>query len=94
MFHKFIGPIQGYVQATIMIYLKPAESGDLPSDRGDLDNYIKSIVDGLQYGGIFAPRPGCKKGNDKMVIRYGFGTGIYSDEDERVELLLEQIKLN
>jgi Holliday junction resolvase RusA-like endonuclease len=77
---------------TLRIFISPdAKTLELPEKRGDLDNYIKAIVDGLQYGGIFAPKAGNKKGNDKVVIRYGEGTGIYIDANERVELTLEEI---
>ncbi len=35
--------------------------------RGDLDNIVKTIQDGLQYAGVIK--------NDRQVIRYGAGTG-------------------
>ncbi len=85
-------PLKGYVKITIKIYLYSENKEDLPVKRGDLDNYVKSIVDGLQYGGLFAPRDGDKKGNDKMVVRYGEGTGIYitnNPNDERIEVTAE-----
>ena len=85
--------LQGYIQMTLRIYLNPVK-GKLPEDRGDIDNYHKSVTDGLQYGGIFAPSGKRKKGNDKTVIRYGAGAGIYlTDEQERAEIVLEEIEL-
>lgn len=85
--------LTGYVQLTLKVFLKEA-NGKLPEDRGDIDNYHKSVVDGLQYGGIFAPVGKRKKGNDKAVIRYGVGAGIYpTDGPERVEIELEEIDL-
>uniref|UniRef100_A0A6M3XK74 Putative endodeoxyribonuclease n=1 Tax=viral metagenome TaxID=1070528 RepID=A0A6M3XK74_9ZZZZ len=83
--------IKGNVKMTARIYLKPDATGQLPKQRGDLDNYIKSIKDGLQYGVVFAPQGKNKAGNDKCVIRYGEGTGIYSDENERVEIELVEV---
>lgn len=84
----------GYVQLTLKIFLKMTPDGDLPDSRGDIDNYHKSVVDGLQYGGIFAPAAGHKKGNDKTVIRYGPDAGIYpTDGVERVEITLKEIEL-
>ncbi len=78
---------------TAKIYLKPDPKSqtDLPEQRGDLANYIKAIEDGLQYGGIIAPKGKNKKGNDKMIIRYGTGTGIYISDNERVEITLEEV---
>lgn len=85
--------LRGYVQLTLKIFLNPVK-GKLPEDRGDIDNYHKSVVDGLQYGGIFAPSGNRKKGNDKAVIRYGPGAGIYlTDGQERAEITLEEIEL-
>ena len=68
----------GLLRMTARIYLSPNKKGELPGVRGDLDNYIKSIKDGLQYGNLFD--------NDKQIIRYGEGTGIYTDTNERVEI--------
>lgn len=54
--------------------------------RGDLSNYIKSLEDGLQYAGVIP--------NDKQIVAYGAGTGIYSAasrQDERVEIVLNEM---
>lgn len=51
--------------------------------HGDLSNLIKSIEDGLQYGGIFK--------NDKQVRWYGDGTGIYYDNTPRAEILIQKM---
>jgi Holliday junction resolvase RusA-like endonuclease len=85
--------VEGYAKLTLKIFFAPDAKGKLPEDRGDLDNLEKSIVDGLQYGGAFVPKKGCKKGNDKAVIRYGEGTGIYLGVEDRIELTLEPIEL-
>ena len=53
--------------------------------HGDLSNLIKAIEDGLQFGGIIE--------NDRQVIRYGAGTGIYFAEEERAEVRLRPIGL-
>jgi Holliday junction resolvase RusA-like endonuclease len=63
--------VEGYAKLTLKIFFTPDKKGMLPEDRGDFDNLEKAIVDGLQYGGAFAPKKGCKKGNDKALIRYG-----------------------
>ncbi len=82
-------PLAGYVKLTLKFYYKANDKGMLPEKRGDLDNLIKAAVDGLQYGGMFAPKNGNLNGNDKMVIRYGEGTGIYTDNDERTDIIAE-----
>ncbi len=54
--------------------------------HGDLSNYIKIVEDGLQYAGVIP--------NDKKIIRYGEGTGIYyisNKEQERVEIEIEEV---
>lgn len=85
-------PLKGYVKLTAKFFISPV-NGKLPEQRGDLDNFLKSCVDGLQYGGMFAPKPGNKKGNDRCIIRFGSGTGIYISENERTEIELEEISL-
>jgi Holliday junction resolvase RusA-like endonuclease len=45
---------------------------------------IKAIEDGLQFGGIIE--------NDRQVIRYGAGTGIYYDSEERTEVRVREIE--
>jgi len=52
--------------------------------HGDLSNLIKAIEDGLQYGGVIE--------NDRQVVRYGAGTGIYFDEEERTEVRVRELK--
>ena len=52
--------------------------------HGDLSNLIKAVEDGLQYGQAF--------NNDKQIIRYGGETGIYYDDDERAEIVIEEME--
>ncbi|MGB9660694.1 MAG: RusA family crossover junction endodeoxyribonuclease [Moorellaceae bacterium] len=54
--------------------------------HGDLSNLVKSIEDGLQYAGVIR--------NDKQVVRYGEGTGIYyvsTAGEERAEISLQAV---
>ncbi len=81
--------MDGNVKATIRIFLCSWRGGEdnqkqtiIRRARGDLDNYIKAVIDGMQWGGLFKP-------SDKIIIRYGDGTGIYIDEHEHVEVKLE-----
>lgn len=69
--------LEGPLKLTVEFYF---------ADRrhGDLSNYIKAIEDGLQYGQLFQ--------NDKQIIRYGEGTGIYYDDNERAQVLIEEIE--
>jgi len=53
--------------------------------HGDLKNYIAAIEDALQYAGVLA--------NDKLVLRYGAGTGIYYDKNERIELAIRPLAI-
>lgn len=53
--------------------------------HGDLKNYIAAIEDALQYAGVLA--------NDKLVLRYGAGTGIYYDKNERIELKIRPLAI-
>ena len=73
-----IPTFHGYVRLTAKIYLKNL------GHRGDLSNYIKAIEDGLQYAGVLE--------NDRQVIQYGEGTGIYQGEPERAEIALETLE--
>lgn len=84
--------VEGYAKLTVKVFFAPDKKGKLPEDRGDLDNLLKSITDGLQYGGAFAPKKGCKKGNDKAVVRFGDGTGIYIGKEDYVEITLEELE--
>ena len=52
--------------------------------HGDLSNLIKAVEDGLQYGQAF--------NNDKQIVRYGGETGIYYDDDERAEIVIEEME--
>lgn len=52
--------------------------------HGDLSNYVKAIEDGLQYGGVLR--------NDRQVLRYGEGTGIYYGPEERAEVWIEEVE--
>jgi len=54
--------------------------------HGDLSNLVKAIEDGLQYRGVVE--------NDKQVLRYGEGTGIYYDATERAEVEIEEVELD
>jgi len=74
----------GLLRLTARIFLSPNKKGQIPGNRGDLDNYIKTIKDGLQYGKLFD--------NDKQIILYGEGTGIYTDTNERVEIEIQEIR--
>src|SRR5690554_336953 len=51
--------------------------------HGDLSNLVKAIEDGLQYGQAFD--------NDKQIVRYG-ESGIYFDDDERAEIVIEELE--
>lgn len=53
------------------------------SRHGDLSNLVKAIEDGLQYAGALR--------NDKQVLRYGAGTGIYYGPEERTEVELREV---
>jgi len=48
--------------------------------HGDLKNLIGAVEDALQYGEVIL--------NDKQIIRYGAGTGIYLGDPERIEIEL------
>jgi Holliday junction resolvase RusA-like endonuclease len=52
--------------------------------HGDLSNLIKAVEDGLQFGGVIK--------NDRQVIRYGPGTGIYYSEEERTEVRVRELR--
>lgn len=49
--------------------------------HGDIDNHIKAILDGLQYGGAFK--------NDRQVKRVE--AEIFYEDEERAEIRLEEI---
>ncbi len=54
--------------------------------HGDLSNLVKAIEDGLQYGHAFD--------NDKQIKRYGKNTGIYFEDKERAEIIIEELEVN
>jgi Holliday junction resolvase RusA-like endonuclease len=70
-------PFRGPVQLTCRFFFRDAR-------HGDLSNLIKAIEDGLQFGGVIE--------NDRQVIRYGPGTGIYYAEEERTEVRVRELK--
>ena len=71
-------PFTGPVELTCRFFFRDGR-------HGDLSNLIKAIEDGLVYGGLIA--------NDKQILRYGAGTGIYFAEEERAEVRLRPIGL-
>jgi len=52
--------------------------------HGDLSNLVKAVEDGLQFAGVLR--------NDRQVIRYGAGTGIYYGPEERAEVIVEEVR--
>jgi Holliday junction resolvase RusA-like endonuclease len=70
-------PFRGPVELTCRFFFRDAR-------HGDLSNLIKAIEDGLQFGGVIE--------NDRQVIRYGPGTGIYYDSEERTEVRVRELK--
>ena len=71
-------PLRGPVELTCRFFFRDGR-------HGDLSNLIKAIEDGLQYGSVIE--------NDRQIIRYGAGTGIYFAEEERTEVRLRPIDL-
>lgn len=69
--------LEGSLKLTVKFYFKDRR-------HGDLSNLVKAIEDGLQYGQAFD--------NDKQIIRYGEGTGIYYDDEERAEIIIEELE--
>jgi Holliday junction resolvase RusA-like endonuclease len=70
-------PFRGPVELTCRFFFRDAR-------HGDLSNLIKAVEDGLQFGGVIE--------NDRQVIRYGPGTGIYYAEEERTEVRVRELK--
>lgn len=71
--------IEGLVVLTARFYI-------YGKNHGDLSNYVKAIEDGLQYAGVLP--------NDRQVVRYGEGTGIYFTDArslERAEVEIEEV---
>lgn len=67
----------GWVRLTCRFWFRNAR-------HGDLSNLIKAIEDGLQYAGVLR--------NDRQVVRYGAGTGIYYGPEERAEVVVEEVR--
>jgi len=53
--------------------------------HGDLKNLLAAIEDALQYAHVLP--------NDRLILRYGEGTGIYYDENERIELKIRPLAI-
>jgi crossover junction endodeoxyribonuclease RusA len=70
-------PFSGPVELTCRFFFRDGR-------HGDLSNLIKAVEDGLQFGGVIE--------NDRQVIRYGPGTGIYYSEEERTEVRVRELK--
>jgi crossover junction endodeoxyribonuclease RusA len=70
-------PFSGPVELTCRFFFRDGR-------HGDLSNLIKAIEDGLQFGGVIE--------NDRQVIRYGPGTGIYYDSEERTEVRVRELR--
>ena len=70
-------PFRGPVELTCRFFFRDGR-------HGDLSNLIKAIEDGLQFGGVIE--------NDRQVIRYGPGTGIYYASEERTEVRVRELK--
>jgi Holliday junction resolvase RusA-like endonuclease len=70
-------PFRGPVELTCRFFFRDAR-------HGDLSNLIKAIEDGLQFGGVIE--------NDRQVIRYGPGTGIYYASEERTEVRVRELR--
>ncbi len=52
--------------------------------HGDLSNLVKSCEDALQYVG--------KIPNDKLVLAYGEGTGIFYGDEEKAVITVEKLQ--
>lgn len=68
--------LKGDLKLTCEFYFKNRK-------HGDLSNLIKAVEDGLQYGRAFD--------NDKQILRYG-ECGIYYDDNERAEIVIEEME--
>lgn len=62
------------VRLTVRFYVRGGH-------RGDLANLIKAVEDGLQYGKVIV--------NDRQIVQYGDGTGVYRCDRERAEVTIE-----
>lgn len=63
--------LEGPLELTVRLFFSDKR-------HGDLSNYVKCVEDSLQYGQLFD--------NDKQILWYGEGTGIYYSSMERVEI--------
>jgi len=66
--------LEGPLKLTAKFYFKDKR-------HGDLDNIVKAILDGLQYGNAFD--------NDKQVL--SITAEIKYDDDERTEIMIEEM---
>lgn len=74
-----------YVQLEATVYLRPTRDGKLPGNRGDADNYLKALADGLQFAGIL--------GNDRAAIDASIRIRPALDGEERAEVILREATL-
>ncbi|WP_374711399.1 RusA family crossover junction endodeoxyribonuclease [Symbiobacterium terraclitae] len=74
-----------YIRLEAAVYLRPTRGGRLPGNRGDADNYLKAVADGLQYAGVL--------GNDRSVIDESIRIRPTLDGQERVEVILREVML-
>lgn len=75
-----------YVRLEAAVYLRPTRIGRLPGNRGDADNYLKALADGLQYAGVL--------GNDKSVIEESIRIRPALDGEERAVVILREAILD
>jgi crossover junction endodeoxyribonuclease RusA len=69
---------KGHVELTVKICLGSR-------GRADLSNLIKAVEDGIEYAGVVD--------NDRQILRYGPGTGIYLGfREEQVEIKVREIE--
>lgn len=72
-----------YVKAHVTLYLKVNQDGHLPGNRGDVDNCLKAILDGVQYAEVFA--------NDRAVTEATVSIEpCLTFEEERAEVVLSE----
>jgi len=75
-----------YVQLEATVYLRPTKDGRLPGNRGDGDNYLKALADGLQYAGVLA--------NDKVAIDESVCIRPALNGEERAEVILREVRFH